>query len=156
MARAAEAASATNEHVLAPGRGPKIAPHLPQQGIFLLIPGVVLAAQQGKVHRDAQDAPLGHQEHEAQATDVRMMRAEPGGGGHGMLFAALAFEGTVADERAQPIGGWGQGLHSLVGAPPQQRFGPPRGSAQQAALMLVRQVPRAMAAQRLEVGPFAV
>ncbi len=73
------------------------------------------------------------------------MLAAAGCVGYGMLCAAPAYTGAVADQRAQAIGMWEQGPHGLVGAPPQQDFAASRGGTQQAAVMLGGQMPRPMA-----------
>jgi hypothetical protein len=66
------------------------------------------------------------------------------------LAAPLALEGAVAAQREDTIRGGRQGLQNLGGEPPEQRLRAPIGGTQQAPVVLVSQMCRAMPSQRFE------
>jgi hypothetical protein len=127
-----------------------------KQGVFGLVVGIGCPADQGEIYRDAIDIPLGHEEDDPKAKDVRMIPAEPRFVGYWVLGAPLAFERTVADQIEDAILGRRQGLQGLLGEPPQQRLRAPIGGTQQTAILLVGQMGRAMSGQSLHVGPVAI
>jgi hypothetical protein len=113
------------DDLLTPCRWPEVLQHLPEQGVFGLIALGAFAPHQGKVDRNPLNVPVGQQHHDAKAKDVRMVLAEPGCVGHGMLGPTFALEGAVDDEVYKAIVGRGQSPHGLVDEPPQQGFAAP-------------------------------
>jgi hypothetical protein len=93
---------------LAPRGGREVAQQLPKQRVFGLIVGVVLPSEHRAIHREAIDAPLGHQDHDATAEDLRILVTEPGFLRYRMLGAPLALEGAVADQIEDPSAGGGK------------------------------------------------
>jgi hypothetical protein len=87
-----------HDALLAPGWWLEVAQHLAKQGIFGLVVGRVLAAEQGKIDEDMVDIPLRHQDDDAKPKDIRMMLTEPGFVGYRMLGTPLFLEGAVAYE----------------------------------------------------------
>jgi hypothetical protein len=145
-----------DDDLLAPGRRPDITQHLPEQGVFGLIGGIVLASEQRNIDREAIDAPVDREEYDAKPEDIGLQVPEPGFLRHRIFGASLALDGAVADEREEPICGGRQCLQDLVGKPPQQCLRAPRGRAEQPAVMLVGQMARALTAQFLQVGLVAI
>jgi len=73
-----------------------------------------------------------------------------------MRVAPFALERAVADQIQQAILGWGQRLQSLVGKPPEQALCAPIRCTEQAPIMVIRQMPRAVPGQCFQIGPFAI
>jgi hypothetical protein len=76
--------------------------------------------------------------------------------GHRMLGAPLALEGAVADEIEDAILRRRQSLPGVLGEPPPQGLRAPGGRAQQAAVLLVRYLGRAVTRELLQIGAFAI
>ena len=124
--------------------------------MFGLVGGVVGAPDQRKIHWDAINVPLRHEEHDPKAEDIGMVLAEARFVGHRVFWAAFPLERTVAHQIQDAILGWRERPQGLVGKPPQQGLRAPIRSTQQAPVVLIRQRLGAMPGQGLQVGPFAV
>jgi hypothetical protein len=105
--------------LLAPGWRPEILAHLPTQGRFRVVARRACARDQGDIHGEALDVPLGHADDAPTANDLRMVPVEARVLGHRMRGAPLAREGVVAHQRQEASLGWRKSLHGVVGTPPQ-------------------------------------
>jgi hypothetical protein len=84
--------------LLTPCRTSKRLEHLAKQGVFGLVARIAFAPDEREIHWDALDAPVSHENHDAEAKDVGMRLTETGFLCHRMLGAAFALESTVAHE----------------------------------------------------------
>ena len=113
-------------------------------------------ADQREIDGDVVDPPLGHQHHDSKAEDRGMVLVEARFLGHRMLLASLALERAVADEIEDAILGWREDLQHLLGKPPQPGLRAPLRRAQQASVVLIGEMGRALPGKRSHVGPLAV
>lgn len=142
--------------LLAPGAGPKYLKHLPKQRVFGLIVSSAVASRQREIDWHAIDATVGHDDHDLEAKDVRVVPAQTRFLGHRMLLPPLALQGTVTDERQDAILQRGKGLQGLLSTPLQQRLRAPGDSASQTAVVLMAEIGRPMPGRGLEVGSLSI
>ena len=86
-----------------PPWGPAVAPPLATPDVFGLRVRRACATHEGQGDRKAGDAPLGHQDDEANAAHIGRMRSAPSGVGHGLRGTPGALEGAVAHQVPHPI-----------------------------------------------------
>jgi hypothetical protein len=146
----------SDHDLLAPDRPSAFVEHLPKQGIFGLVVGIILAPDHGEIYRETIDMPWRHEPDDPEAKDIGIVLAQTGSLGHWMLGPTCALQGTVAHQRQEAVLGWGPSLQGLVGEPLQQGLRAPVGGAQQAPVVLVGQGGWPMPSQRLQMGPFAI
>jgi hypothetical protein len=108
-----------HDPLLAPSRRRELLEHLAKQRIFGLVAGVVLAPEQRAVHRNAIDAPLGHEEHDPEAEHIRMMLTEVCFLGDRMLGTPLGLQRAIANQiqdailrRGKAYKAWSTNHHS--------------------------------------------
>jgi hypothetical protein len=91
--------------LLAPGLAPERLPHVPKQGMFALLGGLVCATDQREIDREARGSPRRMEDDDPKAEDVGMVRAEACLLGHRMLEPSLVLERTVAPRDSTPPSG---------------------------------------------------